>query len=131
MELRERSSCKFMETNVVIKTVDNQNPAMAMVQRHIVKVPALCPATGNPQPGSTLTITYIPEARLLELYSLAEYVHSFIGHQTVRDIEYFAQTLAQDCADALGVPVSVRAHFVLHIVRCTPSCYLAPENHPE
>lgn len=86
-----------------------------MVQRHVVTVPALCPATGNPQAGSTVTVTYLPGTRLLELYSLTAYVHSYVGHQTVRDIEHFAQALAQDCADALGVAVCVRAHFVLHI----------------
>jgi 7-cyano-7-deazaguanine reductase len=102
-------------SKVVIQTVDNQHPAMPMLQRHVVNVPALCPATHNPQPGSTLTLTYLPAAKLLELYALTDYVHSFVGHQTVRDIEYFAQTLAQDCADALGVAVSVRTHFVLHL----------------
>jgi NADPH-dependent 7-cyano-7-deazaguanine reductase QueF len=104
-----------MENKAIIKTVDNQNPAMSMAQRHIVNVPALCPITANPQPGSTLTVTYLPGAKLLELYSLTEYVHHFIGHKTVRDIEHFAQVLAQDCADALGVSVCVRAHFVLHL----------------
>ncbi|MBI1881888.1 MAG: hypothetical protein HYR94_27250 [Chloroflexi bacterium] len=104
-----------MATKAVIQTVDNQNPAIYMVQRHIVSIPALCPVTGNPQRGSTLTVTYIPGDKLLELYSLTEYVHSFIGHKTVRDIEHFAQTLAQCCADALGVSVCVRAYFVLNI----------------
>ena len=104
-----------MTVNAAIQTVDNQHPAISMVQRHIINVPALCPVTGNPQQGSTLTVTYLPETKLLELYSLTEYVHSFIGHKTVRDIEHFAQTFAQDCADALGVSVSVRAHFVLHL----------------
>lgn len=104
-----------MVTEIIIQTVDNQNPAMAMAQRHIVNVPALCPITGNPQRGSTLTITYLPNAKLLELYALTEYVQSFIGHKTVRDIEHFAQTLAQSCADVLNVPVCVRAHFVLHL----------------
>lgn len=102
-------------SKIVIQTVANQNPIMPMVQRHLVNLPSLCPATGNPQPGSTLTVTYLPEGRLLELYSLTEYVQSFIGHSTVRDIEHFAQTLAQDCADVLGVAVNVRTHFVLHI----------------
>lgn len=102
-------------SKIVIQTVDNRNPAMPMVQRHLVNLPSMCPATGNPQPGSTLTVAYRPKARLIELYSLTEYVHSFVGHPTVRDIEHFAQTLAQDCADALGVAVHVQTHFVLNI----------------
>lgn len=102
-------------TKILLQAVDNQNPAMQMVQRHIVTIPSLCPATGNPQPGSTLSVTYIPQSKLLELYSLTEYVRSFVGHETVRDIEYFAQTFAQDCADVLGVSVTVRAKFVLDI----------------
>jgi NADPH-dependent 7-cyano-7-deazaguanine reductase QueF len=103
------------ESQVILHTVDNRNPRLAMTQRHLVNLPSMCPATGNPQPGSTLTVTYLPEGKLLELYSLTEYVHSFIGHPTVRDIEHFAQTLAQDCADALGVAVNVRTHFILNI----------------
>ena len=102
-------------SEILLQTVSNQNPHMQMVQRHLVNVPSLCPATGNPQPGSTLSVTYIPRSKLLELYSLTAYVHSFVGHETVRDIEYFAQTLAQDCADVLGVAVTVRANFVLDI----------------
>ena len=116
-----------MATKILVQTVDNQNPGMFMVQRHVVSIPAMCPVTGNPQYGSTVTLTYIPGARLLELYSLTEYVHSFVGHNTVRDIEHFAQTLAQSCADALGVSVCLRAHFVLNIdqvlklrIKCTP-----------
>ena len=118
------------ESKEVIQTVGNHHPAMSMVQRHVVNVPPLCPATANPQAGSTLTVTYIPNAKLLELYALTAYVHSFVGHQTVRDIEHFAQTLAQDCANALGVPVSLRAHFVLHlnqvvqlIIKATPNTH--------
>lgn len=100
---------------IVLQTVDNQNPDLPMAQRHLVQLPAMCPATSNPQPGSTLTVTYLPGGKLLELYSLTEYVQSFVGHPTVRDIEYFAQTLAQDCADALGVAVNVRTHFILNL----------------
>jgi len=118
-----------MSPKAVIQTVDNPNPEMPMAQRHIVKVPALCPITGNPQPGSTVTVTYLPGPKLLELYALTDYVRGYIGHQTIRDIEHFAQTLAQDCADQLGVAVSVRTHFVLDIdqivqlrIRARPRC---------
>lgn len=126
-----------MSTQPLMQTFDNQRPDVPMVQRHIVSVPALCPATANPQPGSTITVTYIPKAKLLELYALTAYVHSFIGHNTVRDIEYFAQLLAQNCADALGVQVCVRANFVLNIdqviklrIKASPLAHSGEEAQP-
>lgn len=83
-------------------------------QIHEVAIPPLCPKTGNPIKGSKLTIIYSPAGKFLEIYSLNEYVASFIGSSEVRDIEQLAQTVARDCHEALGVKVSVMGKFVLN-----------------
>ena len=99
---------------MTLETINNPKIAEIAQQRHIIKVPQLCPKTGNPIRGN-ITITYTPKDKLLEVYSLTEYINSFIGHQQVRDMEHLAQVVAVDCARTLGVGVQVRAIFVLDI----------------
>lgn len=97
---------------MALKTVDN--PGIAK-QTHIVNIPPLCPKTNNPIDGSTLTIIYRPKDKLLEVYSLGEYVASFVGSPDVRDIELLTQVVGGHCADALGAKVEVVGKFVLNI----------------
>lgn len=100
---------------MTLKTIDNPKISKLTKQIHEVQVPPLCPKTGNPISGSTLTITYIPKEKLLEVYSLNEYVASFIGSNEVRDLELLTQVVARDCHSVLGVHVSVMGRFVLNI----------------
>ena len=99
----------------MLKTINNPKISKQTKQIHEVDIPPLCPKTENPIKGSTLTITYAPEELLLEVYSLNEYVASFIGSNEVRDIELFTQVVARDCHNALGVGVSVVGKFILNI----------------
>lgn len=98
-----------------LKTIKNPKISKLTKQTHEVEIPPLCPKTNNPIKGSTLTVSYIPEDELLELYSLNEYVASFIGSNEVRDLELFAQVVARDCRAVLGVKVSVTGKFILNI----------------
>jgi len=100
---------------MTLKTINNPKISKLTKQIHEVQVPPLCPKTGNPISGSTLTITYIPREKLLEVYSLNEYVASFIGSNEVRDLELLTQVVARDCHSVLGVHVSVMGRFVLNI----------------
>ena len=107
----------LMEVKMILKTVEVQKveETIIMLQKHMVDLPALCPRTSNPQPGSKLEISYRPGSKLLEVYSLSEYVQSFVGSQEVRDIEHFIQVIARDCGLVLGVPVNVIGTFILDI----------------
>src|SRR5215203_5226928 len=98
-----------------LKTIQNPKISKLTKQIHEVKVPPLCPKTNNPIKGSMLTISYIPEDQLLELYSLNEYVAAFIGSNEVRDLELFAQVVARDCHNAVKVKVFVTGKFILNI----------------
>lgn len=97
---------------MALKTI--ANPGITK-QTHVVDIPPLCPVTHNPVAGSTLTISYTPANNLLEIYSLRDYVASFAGSETVRDIEQLAIVVAQDCREVLRVNVSVVGRFVLNI----------------
>lgn len=98
-----------------LKKIKNPNISKLTRQIHEIQIPPLCPKTENPIAGSTLTIAYVPEDELLELYSLNEYVAAFIGSNEVRDLEQFAQVVARDCHAILKVKVHVTGRFVLNI----------------
>jgi 7-cyano-7-deazaguanine reductase len=100
---------------MILKTIDNPKISKLTKQINEVNVPSLCPKTENPIAGSTITITYIPDKKLLEFYSLNEYLASFIGSNEVRDLELLTQVVARDCHEALGVNVSVIGKYILNI----------------
>ena len=100
---------------MILKTIDNPKISKTTKQIHEVEVPSLCPKTGNPITGSTLTIMYAPKKILLEVYSLNEYIASFIGSNEVRDLELLTQVVARDCGTVLGVKVSVIGKYILNI----------------
>lgn len=77
---------------------------------HVLPLPSMCPVSGNPQPGSVLIVLYQPVACYLEVYSLRQHIHSFIGGKdAIRDMEGAVQQIAQDCAEALKTLVTVGA----------------------
>jgi 7-cyano-7-deazaguanine reductase len=100
---------------MTLKTITNPTISKITQQTHEVDVPSLCPKTGNPIAGSTLIISYIPGEKLLEVYSLNEYISSFIGSNEIRDLELLTQVVAHDCHSILGVRVSVIGRFLLNI----------------
>ncbi len=100
---------------ILLKTIGNPHVSRMIRETHEVQVPSLCPKTSNPVAGSTLTISYVPGEKLLELYSLNDYVASFIGSQDVRDLELLTQVVARDCRAALGASVTVTGRYILNI----------------
>ncbi len=100
---------------MILQTIDNPNISRVTRETHEVQVPPLCPKTANPVAGSTITISYVPDAKLLEFYSLRDYVASFAGSQEVRDLELLTQVVARDCRELLGVKVSVVGRYILNI----------------
>jgi 7-cyano-7-deazaguanine reductase len=100
---------------MILKTIANPTISKIRKQIHEVMVPPLCPKTENPITGSTLTISYVPDEMLLEVYSLNEYIASFIGSREVRDLELLTQVVARDCHGVLGVNVSVIGKYILNI----------------
>jgi hypothetical protein len=52
-----------------LKTIVNPTIAKIRKQTHEIMVPSLYPKTGNPISGSILTISYLPNEKLLEVYT--------------------------------------------------------------
>ncbi len=92
----------------------NYHPEIETVSEHRFDLPAMCPVSGNPQPGSVLTVSYTAVEWFLEIETLGEYIEGFIGGKQVgrtfiRDMEQTVQRVAIDCAASVGVPVEVVA----------------------
>ncbi|KAA0890021.1 hypothetical protein [Pusillimonas sp. ANT_WB101] len=107
------ASYRCPETGAILKTITNPNPGMHTLQEHVIQLPELCPASGNPGPGSFLRIRYRSRSHFLEVFSLDVYVRAFIGHPVVRDVEMLTQVVARDGMRALGHKVKVQGCFVL------------------
>lgn len=98
----------------MIDTQANLHPHVRIYQTHIIDLPSCCPVSKNPQPGSTIKISYHAKAVFLEVYSLHEYVHSYInGRGDVRSMEGMLQQIAHDCAKVLSVKVIAEALVIL------------------
>ena len=70
----------------------------------------MCPRSGNPQPGSTLTLTY-PGPLVLEVVALHRLVTE--GPNPARSSEGWVRHIADVCAEALGVEVRYRLDMVV------------------
>jgi NADPH-dependent 7-cyano-7-deazaguanine reductase QueF len=101
----------------MLATIPNGYPALTMRVRLTYPFAQLCPHSGEPQPGSTITISYTAGALLLETKALRQYLASFAGENPhgVRDLEEAAQVIAQQCADMLHTSVQVYAAYILNI----------------
>lgn len=89
-------------------------------ETHMLDVPPCCPVSKNPRPGSQLMIVYSPQGAVLEVGALYAYLHQYRGGLRneqgdilVRDMEGLISRVAQDCANAVGVPVSVCADLII------------------
>lgn len=102
---------------MTLETILNKYPELPMRISLTYPFARLCPMTGEPQPLSTLTISYEAGDCLLETKALRRYLESFAGENVydIRDLEEAAQAVAKACANALAVQVLVRAHYELMI----------------
>jgi 7-cyano-7-deazaguanine reductase len=101
----------------MLVTIPNTYPTLATHIRLTYPFAGLCPISSEPQPGSTIAISYVAGPVLLETKALRQYLSSFAGENPygVRDLEETAQVIAQRCADVTGVPVRVIARYRLQV----------------
>jgi 7-cyano-7-deazaguanine reductase len=99
----------------MLQTMRNERPAVSISAEHILLLPPCCPVSHNPKAGSQIRICYRPKDKTLEVYSLHAYVQEFVdGHADgTRNMEAMIQKIAFDCANVLGVAVTVYANLVL------------------
>lgn len=89
---------------------------ISIVNQHCVSLPTCCPVSGNPLPGSTLTISYLPNGKVIDVYSLSSWVNEFVGgHPSgTREMESMIQDLAERCAAAVMVEVTATADLTIN-----------------
>jgi NADPH-dependent 7-cyano-7-deazaguanine reductase QueF len=94
----------------MIDTQPNERLCAHIESEHILGLPACCPISKNPGPGSTIAIRYTPVDTFLEVASLKRYIDSYVGGKgAVRSMEGMIQAIAQDCSDVVRVEVEVLA----------------------
>lgn len=96
---------------------------------HVLDLLRCCPVSGNPQPGSVLSIFYKGQRGFLEVQSLLDYVQTYVGGKgDIRSMEGMIQAIAQDCADILEVDVRVEARLMIKpSQRMIVKCYAFPK----
>ena len=110
----------------MLETLPNRYPAIAVRVRIQTPYSGACPVSGEPQAGSWIAVEYMPAAVILGFDAVARHLPTYATAAT--DVEAVAQMLARDCAEALGVAVTVEAHYLLRdriVLTCTSST--APE----
>ena len=95
----------------MIATLPNANPNNRTTVRLRTPYSGACPHSGMPLAGSWIEVVYAPAAVIIELSAVAAHLPSYAT--AAIDVETVTQRLAQDCAAALGVSVSVNAYYVL------------------
>lgn len=73
---------------------------------------AACPYSKEPQEGSFISISYVPQDRLIELHSVELFLKSLSLGSDALDLETVAQLVFNACASS-GISVSVKAHYNL------------------
>lgn len=110
----------------MLKTIANSAPRQLTAISLRTPAAALCPHSGEPQPGSTLTIRYTANEQLLDMRAVLVWLAT-LPHEAI-DLETLVQRLATDAASALQTMVTVEGDFILRDglgLRCTSST--APE----
>lgn len=113
---------------VELKTQRNENRCAFTEHEHGISFSGSCPVSGNPQPGSRLTISYKGTEYFLEVAALKAFIESYRGGRGgVRSMEGMLQEITQACADILRVDVTLRSFLRIEpeqIMRVT--CYAFP-----
>lgn len=93
----------------------NERRCKSTTVTHHLPLPQCCPISGNPQPGSSISITYEPDHSMLEVASLVGYIDSYKGGRgEVRSMEGMIQSIAQDCANCVEVKVVAFAELIIY-----------------
>lgn len=95
----------------MLETLENRNPNIRTTVRLRTPYGAACPHSGMPLAGSSITVIYAPAAVILGLDSVARHLPTYATEAI--DVETVAQLLARDTSEALGVAVTVEAHYFL------------------
>lgn len=95
----------------MINTIPNRHPELSTRITLTTPIADLCPHSHEPQPGSTLAITYDARAVLIELHGVTEWLQTQLSEAL--DLETLCQRAAAAAAAAVGGAVTVEATYIL------------------
>lgn len=98
---------------MAIDTITNQYPELNTTVTLTTPFVGACPHSGEPQEGSTISVTYQPTDKLIELHAIEQYLAKLTRGSEALDLETVVQLVAMACREALGQPVEVRAVYKL------------------
>jgi len=98
---------------MAIATIPNRYPEVRTTVILTTPINAACPHSGEPQPGSFISVSYQPKANLIELHAIEKYVAELSAGSDPLDLETLAQMVAMACSDAIG-KVAVKAFYRLN-----------------
>lgn len=95
-----------------MRTCDQKTAAFVS---HSAPIPQCCPVSGNPLPGSKVTVSYVPAGVVFPVEDLAAFVAEYVGGRgSVRGMEEMIQELANRVRDAVGVRVRASADLIIN-----------------
>jgi NADPH-dependent 7-cyano-7-deazaguanine reductase QueF len=105
----------------MIETIPNRYPEIRTTVVLTTPINAACPHSGEPQPGSFISVTYQPKEMLIELHAIEKYVAELSAGSDALDLETLAQMIAMACYDAIG---SVRVKAFYRLKRNEVTCHV-------
>ena len=97
---------------MAIETISNRYPQIKTTVTLTTPFVNACPHSGEPQAGSTISVTYQPKDKLIELHGVEKYLAELSAGDDPLDLETVAQLVAMACKDAIG-PVEIKTVYKL------------------
>lgn len=97
---------------MAIDTIPNRHPQIRTVITLTTPFVAACPHSGEPQIGTTISVTYTAGNELIELHSVEKFLKELSDGNDALDMETVCQLLFLSCKDA-GMIVRVRGEYKL------------------
>src|SRR5437667_11370412 len=67
------------DTMITLRVLPNNPMRQRLLEQHILELPACCPISKNPRPGSKITIAYRAKDMVLDVTPLYAYINQFVG----------------------------------------------------
>ena len=96
----------------MLNTIKNSHPEIKTVVILTTPFVSACPHSGEPQAGSTISVTYQPNENLLELHSIEKYLQVLSEGDVALDLETVVQLVFTACQE-IGISASVKAIYKL------------------
>ena len=98
---------------MTLNTIKNSHPEIKTAITLITPFVSACPHSGEPQAGSTISVTYQPNEDLIELHSIEKYLKTLSEGDVALDLETVVQLVFMACQE-IGISASVKAVYKLN-----------------